>query len=83
MLLPYLQQPSTAQQPDIAHQRLMDLLTDYWFVGGMPEAVNAWLTIPKSQSLPRIKAVKKVKHNLLRGINMTSVSCQKIMKFQP
>lgn len=52
-------------QSDVAHHQLMDRLTDYFFTGGMPEAVSVWYT--KNSLLDRIHAVSAVHNNLIEG----------------
>ncbi len=65
MLLKFVDMPDHTKVPKVAHEKLINLTTDYWFVGGMPEAVNAWISYPNIEPLKRIKAVEKVKANLL------------------
>ena len=65
MLLKFVDTPDHSKVPTVAHEKLIDLITDYWFVGGMPEAVSAWISYPEIEPLKRIKAVEKVKANLL------------------
>lgn len=49
------------------HGKLLDKLTDYYFVGGMPEAVNTWYQHSSDSILERIKAVENVQNNLILG----------------
>lgn len=49
------------------HTKLMDKLTDYYFVGGMPEAVNAWFVDTTSSTKKRIDAVNGIHQNLVDG----------------
>jgi len=65
VLLKFVDTPNHSKVPTVAHNKLINLVTDYWFVGGMPEAVNAWISYPEIQPLKRIKAVEKVKANLI------------------
>ncbi|MFC4701506.1 ATP-binding protein [Glaciecola siphonariae] len=65
MLLRFVDTPDHSKVPTVAHEKLIDLITDYWFVGGMPEAVSAWISYPDIEPLKRINAVEKVKANLL------------------
>lgn len=65
MLIKFVDSPDHSKIPAVAHNKLINLITDYWFVGGMPEAVNAWTSYPEIEPLKRIKAVEKVKANLL------------------
>ncbi|POC79798.1 AAA family ATPase, partial [Vibrio vulnificus] len=40
-----------------AHTKLIELLTDYYFIGGMPEAVNSWFESSELSIIERIEAV--------------------------
>lgn len=48
------------------HQKLWRLLLDYYFVGGMPEAVAAWFE-PGRSTLERTEAVTGVHRSLVNG----------------
>ena len=50
-----------------AHTKLFDLLTNYYFVGGMPEAVNSWFENSELSIIERIDAVSEVHRNLIEG----------------
>lgn len=50
-----------------AHTKLMDKLTDYFFTGGMPEAVAAWYQFKESSILDRIEKVSKIHSGLVEG----------------
>ncbi|MGL0930069.1 ATP-binding protein [Vibrio vulnificus] len=50
-----------------AHSKLIELLTDYYFVGGMPEAVNSWFANSQLSIIDRIEAVSEVHRNLIEG----------------
>jgi predicted AAA+ superfamily ATPase len=50
-----------------AHKVLFDKLTDYYFTGGMPEAVQSWCSHEHANILQRIAIVSKVQANLLEG----------------
>lgn len=50
-----------------AHQRLFDKLTDYYFTGGMPEAVSQWFAADAGNILERVAAVAKVQQDLISG----------------
>ncbi|MCW8334592.1 ATP-binding protein [Vibrio paucivorans] len=50
-----------------AHSKLTELLTDYYFVGGMPEAVNSWFENSQLSIIDRIEAVSEVHRNLIEG----------------
>lgn len=55
------------QNSEPAHQRLFNSLTDYYFTGGMPEAVATWFAIKEGGILERVKAVSKVHADLIEG----------------
>ncbi|WP_235676598.1 MULTISPECIES: ATP-binding protein [unclassified Vibrio] len=50
-----------------AHTKLFDLLTDYYFVGGMPEAVRSWFERSELSVIERLEAVSEVHKNLIEG----------------
>lgn len=50
-----------------AHDKLMDQLSDYYFTGGMPEAVKTWYAHQDESILHRIEAVRQVQVDLLSG----------------
>lgn len=54
-------------QSSAAHTQLMDKLTDYYFTGGMPEAVAAWFNNPNRSLLERITEVSSIHANLVEG----------------
>jgi len=49
------------------HSKLMDKLTDYFFTGGMPEAVAAWYQYKDSNILERVEKVSKIHADLTEG----------------
>lgn len=51
----------------VAHAKLLELLNDYYYVGGMPEAVNTWFENSATSILQRIKAVSEVHRRLIDG----------------
>lgn len=52
----------------IAHDKLFSLLLDYYYVGGMPEAVKAWFeTENKLGILERTKIVNQIHSSLIAG----------------
>ena len=51
---------------ETAHAKLWSLLLDYYFVGGMPEAVHAWFDSDGSP-LERSKLVKQIHRSLIAG----------------
>ena len=50
-----------------AHSKLMEKLTDYFFTGGMPEAVATWYQHKESSILERIEKVSKIHADLIEG----------------
>jgi predicted AAA+ superfamily ATPase len=50
-----------------AHSKLFDKLTDYYFTGGMPEAVDTWFSSSKQSIVERAEAVTEVHNNLVSG----------------
>lgn len=50
-----------------AHSKLFDKLTDYYFTGGMPEAVSTWFDAADTSILGRTQAVADVQANLVEG----------------
>ncbi len=50
-----------------AHSKLFDKLTDYYFTGGMPEAVASWFDHADKSILERIAAVQKIHADLIAG----------------
>lgn len=50
-----------------AHLKLMDKLTDYFFTGGMPEAVSTWYQNKASSILERVEKVSKIHADLVEG----------------
>ncbi len=67
MLVEYAELSISQRVPEVAHNKLMDLTHDYWFVGGMPEAIEAWVSYPMTQPLERVRAVDKVQADLIKG----------------
>ena len=57
---------SQASTPAV-HTQLMDKLTDYFFTGGMPEAVSAWYQYKDSSILERVEKVTKIHADLVEG----------------
>ncbi|QDF76765.1 MULTISPECIES: ATP-binding protein [Shewanella] len=57
---------SQASTPAV-HTKLMDKLTDYFFTGGMPEAVSAWYQFKDSSILERVEKVTKIHADLVEG----------------
>lgn len=50
-----------------AHTRLFDQLTDYYFTGGMPEAVHTWFELANQSILERVKVVSRIHADLISG----------------
>ncbi|MDR7121078.1 AAA family ATPase [Rheinheimera soli] len=55
------------QNSAAAHTKLFDKLTDYYFIGGMPEAISLWFELAEQSMLERVKAVAQVHADLLAG----------------
>ena len=49
----------------ITHQALLDQLRDYYFTGGMPEAVSHWITSDRLSR--RVDSVRQVQKDLIEG----------------
>lgn len=56
----------TQTNTEAAHNKLFDKLTDYYFTGGMPEAVSAWFDGQGSLA-ERATEVERIQANLLEG----------------
>jgi uncharacterized protein len=52
---------------EAAHTQLFSQLTDYYFTGGMPEAVATWVALANASMLDRIKAVSQIHADLVQG----------------
>jgi len=50
-----------------AHSKLFDQLTDYYFTGGMPEAVASWFDQKDKSIIERVNSVKKIQEDLISG----------------
>jgi predicted AAA+ superfamily ATPase len=50
-----------------AHSKLMDKLTDYFFTGGMPEAVAAWYEYKDLPIVERVEKISKIHADLVEG----------------
>ena len=59
-------QSITARRTATVHRNLWALLLDYYFVGGMPEAVSAWFEDDASL-MSRSEAVGRIHRNLIDG----------------
>ncbi len=52
----------------IAHNKLFSMLIDYYFVGGMPEAVSSWFTNASVMGiLDRIEKITQIHSSLIAG----------------
>ena len=51
----------------VVHTKLFEKLTDYYFTGGMPEAVRCWFDKSNKGALERIEAVSQIHSNLIEG----------------
>lgn len=51
----------------VAHTKLFDKLTDYYFTGGMPEAVSEWFELKNKRILERVEAIDNIHANLITG----------------
>lgn len=50
-----------------AHAKLFEKLTDYYFTGGMPEAVQTWFDMAEHSIVERVQAVSKIHSDLVSG----------------
>ncbi|MDP4536002.1 AAA family ATPase [Alkalimonas collagenimarina] len=50
-----------------AHSKLFEKLTEYYFTGGMPEAVSCWFAMADNSILERVKAVSRIHADLISG----------------
>ncbi|MCL9782568.1 AAA family ATPase [Vibrio sp. S4M6] len=50
-----------------AHSKLFERLTDYYFTGGMPEAVSTWYSLADSSIVERVQAVTAIHRDLVLG----------------
>lgn len=50
-----------------AHNKLFDKLTDYYFTGGMPEAVSVWFEGSDKSIIERVNRVNQVHADLVEG----------------
>lgn len=51
----------------VVHSKLFDKLTDYYFTGGMPEAVMSWFENLDKSILERVAKVSHIHSNLIEG----------------
>lgn len=57
----------TQSRSKVAHKALLDQLTDYYFTGGMPEAVCLWFQKDAHRLIERIENVTTFHANLIEG----------------
>lgn len=50
-----------------SHSKLFNMLTDYYFVGGMPEAVKTWFSLEDKSLIERVQAVSQIHQDLISG----------------
>ena len=50
-----------------AHSKLFSQLTDYYFTGGMPEAIATWFEMIDKRILERTQAISDIHANLIEG----------------
>ncbi len=50
-----------------AHTKLFEQLIDYYFTGGMPEAIATWFTMTDDSILERTEVVSAIHANLIEG----------------
>ncbi len=62
-----LEQFHHLSRQEIVHQKLWQLLLDYYFVGGMPEAVATWFADSDEGIQARCQRVTKIHDDLLTG----------------
>ena len=58
---------SKMDRGEIAHKQLWSLLIDFFFVGGMPEAVQSWLDSKAQPTSSRRKQVRHIQKDILQG----------------
>jgi len=51
----------------VAHAKLYEQLTDFYYVGGMPEAVEVWFEDNGESTLLKTRKVKTIHKNLING----------------
>ncbi|NQY63277.1 MAG: DUF4143 domain-containing protein [Alteromonadaceae bacterium] len=51
----------------IVHDQLWPILVDYFFVGGMPEAVQNWVTSKEQTTVQRRNQVRQIQKDILQG----------------
>ena len=56
-----------AERNDVVHKRLWELLLDYYYVGGMPRAVEAWVTGDKTQIVQLTTEIRNIHLDLITG----------------
>ncbi|OUS24821.1 hypothetical protein A9Q98_13065 [Thalassotalea sp. 42_200_T64] len=66
MLVEYVEQPLCENISEVAHNKLISALLDYFFVGGMPAVVKQWVSISEDNPIQRINAVREKQALLLK-----------------
>jgi predicted AAA+ superfamily ATPase len=56
-----------AERNNVIHKRLWELLLDYYYVGGMPRAVDAWVTGDKTQIVQLTTQIRNIHLDLITG----------------
>jgi len=62
-----LREYNNLSRTQTAHKKLWKTLTEYYFVGGMPEAVSTWFHSPELSLARRCDMVKAIHSSLLTG----------------
>ncbi|MFC3150590.1 ATP-binding protein [Litoribrevibacter euphylliae] len=57
----------TQMNTSAAHTKLFEKLTDYYFTGGMPEAVHSWFNMSDRSIIERIETVSSIHRDLVSG----------------
>ena len=56
-----------AERTEVVHKRLWGLLLDYYYVGGMPKAVGAWVTGDKTKIVQLTTEIRDIHLDLITG----------------
>lgn len=62
-----LQEYTQLSRSQTVHRKLWEILTDYYYVGGMPEAVSSWFQSSEHSLARRCDAVRNIHASLLAG----------------
>ena len=52
---------------ELVHKQLWSILIDYFFIGGMPEAVQSWIDSKAQTTLTRRHMVRQIQKDILQG----------------